>query len=595
MTAKELREKYFRFFEERGHKRIPSASLVPENDPSVLFTTAGMHPLVPYLLGQPHPLGKRIVSVQKCLRTDDIDNVGDGFHHTFFEMLGNWSLGDPASPCGFGQGGYWKKEAIEWSYEFLTKILNFGHDQLSVTCFSGDGDAPKDEESARVWESLNIPRKKIYFFGKKENWWGPVGATGPCGPDSEMFIDTGKPKCSPHCDPSCQCGKYIEVWNDVFMEYNKTANGRYEPLKQKNVDTGMGVERVVALTSGYGEDDYQTDLFIPIIRIIEQMSGKSYEAEENKKPIRIIVDHLRAAVFLVASGVTPSNKERGYVLRRLIRRAAVKMMQLNVPAKEFIPEACRQIIEIYKDSYLSEKDSFEIHPIIGAEADSFVPLLHRGNKLLRTKPITGQFLFDLHQTYGFPFELSCDLLSQWGKPIDQKIKEEFEKESQRHQQKSRVASAGMFKGGLADHSEQVTKLHTATHLLQAALRKVVGPHIYQAGSNITAERLRFDFPNQEKLSEDQLARAESLVNEVIKQNWPISMEIMDFAKAKKEGAGTVPGEKYPEKVKVYKINDFSAEVCGGPHADFTGTLGRFKIIKEEGAGSGTRRIYATLS
>lgn len=622
MTAKELKRKYIGFFVKRGHKEVPSASLVPENDPTALFISAGMHPLVPYLLGEPHPMGKRLVNVQKCLRVNDVEKVGDSFHHTFLEMLGNWSLGD-----------YWKKEAIKWSYQFLIQELNLEPKRLSVTCFTGDKDAPRDEESAKIWLSLGIPKERIYFLGKKDNWWGPVGETGPCGPDTEIFYDTGKKSCSTNCQPGCSCGKYFEIWNNVFMEYEKKVKSQsrskfgtkvksqekdqekeyqYLPLEQKNVDTGMGVERTVAILQGK-DDDYQTELFTSIIQIIEELSGKRYLASnpscsahdrgsnkkdfefESVRAFRIIADHLRAATFAITDGVLPSNKDRGYVVRRLIRRSVVQMMQLNIIVfRKIIPEICQQIIDIYKEPYFAEINSYEIHPIISAEIDNFLPKMHRAGKLLQTKPISGKLLFDLFQTHGLPFEVAQDLLKQWGQKIDKKIKEEYNQEFKKHQQMSREGAKKKFKSGLANHSEAVIKLHTATHLLHQALRKILGSEVKQAGSNITAERLRFDFTYSRQLTQEEINQVEKLVNEKIKENLPATWQIVSLESARKAGALAFFNQKYGEKVKVYSIGRFSKEVCAGPHVGFTSELGKFKIIKEESAGSGVRRIYGIL-
>lgn len=581
MTSGELRKKYLKFFESRGHKVIPSASLVPENDPSVLFTTAGMHPLVPHLLGQPHLAGKRLTNVQKCVRTDDIDEVGDAIHHTFFEMLGNWSLGD-----------YWKKEAITWSYEFLTQELKLDPNRLYVTCFSGDEDAPKDTESAETWESLGIPKERIFFYGKKENWWGPVGETGPCGPDTEMFYEfPGKP-CGPNCQPSCNCGHFSEIWNDVFMQYNKTKEGKFEPLKQRNVDTGMGLERALAVANGL-DDDYQTDLFAPIIETIVQVTGKKYE--ENKKEFRIIADHLRAAVFIIADGVEPSNKERGYVLRRLIRRSVVQLKKLGVkPLKDAGKEIAEAVINLMKGAYHElEKNYPHIIQTLENEIKKFNQTLEKGlNEFNKLSSINGKIAFDLFQTYGFPLELTEELVAEKGFKIDP---EEFRKEFEKHKELSRAASAGMFKGGLGEQSEITTKYHTATHLLHTALRKTVGTHVAQKGSNITSERLRFDFSHPEKLTDEQLKEVEDLVNQKIKENLPVSFEEMNKEDALNCGALGFFTEKYGDRVRVYSISEFSKEICGGPHANSTGELGTFKITKEESAGAGIRRIYAILN
>lgn len=618
MIAKELRKKYLDFFVAKGHKVIPSASLIPENDPSVLFISAGMHPLVPYLLGEVHPLGKRLCSVQKCLRTDDIDNVGDGFHHTFFEMLGNWSLGDSSSSNGVGQDGYWKEEAISWSYEFLTKVLMIDIRKISVSCFAGDEDAPKDEESASIWQKLGIPEERIYFLPKKDNWWGPAGKTGPCGPDSEMFFDTGKPRCGPKCDVSCQCGKYVEIWNDVFMQYNKNEEGEFEPLRQKNVDTGEGVDRVTAVTSGFGDDDYKTELFAPIIRKIEEISQKKYEEEVNKKPMRIIADHLRAATFVLADGVVPGNVEQGYILRRLIRRAIRfgRALQLN---ELFIAKVAEAVIETMGDVYpelLSRK------PIIigelNKEEEKFLVTLQRGidalkkiygraigevdpenlpkgmvikNNVIR---IDGREIFHIYETYGFPPELSQEIMTEWGLRFDDETIKECQEAFKKHQELSKAGAEKKFAGGLADHSEEVIKYHTTTHLLHSALRKVLGENVHQIGSNLTAERLRFDFTYPEKLKEAEIKQIEDLINKQIEVDVPVTMEVMELEEARKAGALAFFEQKYGGKVKVYTVDDFSKEVCGGPHVKSTGEIGKIVIYKEEAVGTGKRRIYARI-
>jgi alanyl-tRNA synthetase len=595
VKAQELKQKYFDFFIKRGHQKLPNVSLVPENDPTALFISAGMHPLVPYLRGEPHPLGKRLVSLQRCLRTTDIEQVGDVTYNSFFEMLGNWSLGD-----------YWKKEAISWSFEFLTKELGLSQEKISVSCFAGDKDARKDEESAEIWQSLGIPSSRIYFLGKEDNWWGPAGQTGPCGPDTEMFIDIGKEACGKNCRPGCHCGKYFEVWNDVFMEYEKklkTQNSKLEndnldnndfefvPLKQKNVDTGMGIERTTAMLQGK-DDVFATEIFSPIIQKIEEISHKKYEGE-NKKPMRIMADHLRAAVFIIADGVEPSNVEQGYVLRRLIRRAirAGRNLQLAEGFTSSVGETVIKIVDQEEYPHLKTNRK-KILESLQQEESKFQKTLSRGLKEIeKYKKLDGKIAFYLYESYGFPLELTKEIAQERGQKIDKKV---FEEEFKRHQELSRTASSGMFKGGLADHSEIVTQYHTATHLLNAALRQVLGPHVFQKGSNITSERLRFDFPNPEKLTPEQIKAVEDLINQKIKENLPVEMEMMTLEEAKKRGAAAVFGEKYGEKVKVYKVGDFSLEVCGGPHVDFTGKLGKFKIIKEEAVGSGVRRLYAEL-
>jgi len=578
MKAVELISSYLVFFKKKDHKVIPSVSLVPENDPTVLFTTAGMHPLVPYLLGEPHPLGKRLVSLQRCVRTDDIDQVGDACHHTFFLMLGNWSLGD-----------YFKKEAISWSFEFLTRELEIPVEKLSVSVFGGDSDAPCDKESAEIWERLGIAKERIYYLGKDDNWWGPAGATGPCGPDTEMFYDSGKKSCGKNCQPGCDCGKYIEIWNDVFMEYNKTKEEKYEQLGQKNVDTGMGVERIVAVLSGF-DDDYKTELFWPIIEEIERISGKKYEGD--KRAFRIISDHIRGVCFMIGDGVEPSNKERGYVLRRLIRRSVFYGRNRLGISEPFIARVAEKAMDIYIELFEELiKTKENILSVLEKEEEKFLLTIKRGHKEIgKQKELSGKTAFYLYESFGFPLELTMEIASERGEKIDKK---EFEQEFMKHQELSRISSKGKFSGGLADESKKTTKLHTATHLLHWALRTVLGDNVIQKGSNITVDRLRFDFNYQEKLSSEQISRVEELVNEKINENLAVEMRVMSFSQAKKKRAIAAFGERYPKKVRVYFIGE-SCEVCGGPHVDFTGCLGKFKIFKEESAGSRVRRIYAKL-
>jgi alanyl-tRNA synthetase len=637
MTTKELKKKYFDFFIKKGHKKLPNVSLVPENDPSALFISAGMHPLVPYLMGEPHPLGKRLVSLQRCLRTTDIEEVGDVTYNSFFEMLGNWSL-----------GGYWKKEAISWSYEFLTKELRISPGKLNVTCFAGDKDAPKDEESAAIWKSLGIPSSRIYFLGKEDNWWGPAGRTGPCGPDTEMFVDTGKKPCGKNCQPGCHCGKYFEVWNDVFMEYNKTREGKYEPLKQKNVDTGMGVERTTAMLQAK-DDIYETELFSPIITVIEKISDKKYEGE-NKKPMRIIADHLRAAVFVIADGIEPSNVEQGYVLRRLIRRTIINGRNLEIE-RGFTTKIASVVVQNYQGEYPNLKENERaIERELKQEEEKFFKTLSEykiskeasrveeqakkiKEEILDPKEVVkasefskykdqlgdyesflekhpfistasgaaGTVAFDQKTTFGIPIEGTRSTFDRFIDVNDEIFNKTVNFWRGMHQNVSRASQEKKFAGGLADHSEEVTKFHTATHLLQAALRQVLGEEVLQKGSNITAKRLRFDFSGPRKLTEEELESTEKLVNQVIKKNLPVKMETMSFVEAKKKGAIAVFGQKYGEEVKVYSIGPstssgqpFSVEVCGGPHVDFTRKLGRFKIIRQEAVGAGVRRLYAVL-
>ncbi len=580
MKARELKRKYFDFFKGKQHRVISSASLIPEHDPTALFISAGMHPLVPYLLGQKHPQGKRLVNVQKCIRTGDIDLVGDDSHLTFIEMLGNWSLGD-----------YWKKEAIEWSYEFLTKILKFDSKKIYITCFKGDKDAPKDIESAKVWQSLGIPKERIFFLPKKDNWWGPAGKTGPCGPDTEMFIDTGKPKCSRDCMPGCNCGKYFEIWNDVFMEYNKTKSGKYEKLKQQNVDTGMGVERTAAMLQGK-KNVYETEVFKPIVDKIRQLAEKGDE-----RAVRIIADHTKAATFILAEGtVVPSNLDQGYVLRRLIRRAIRYGKRIGIE-REFLTDLADIVITIYKDDYseLNKNKNFILNEL-KKEDERFRNILEKGLKHFERisqgkKIISGKDIFLLFQSYGFPLEITEDLAKEKRIKID---KEGFEKEFKKHQELSRKGAEKRFKGGLADSSVETTKLHTATHLLNEALRRVLKKDIKQRGSNITPERLRFDFNFERKLAEEEIKKVEEMVNEQIRKKLPVKREEMAFKEAREKGAQAVFEHKYGEIVSVYSIGNFSFEVCGGPHVNNTRELGHFKITKEEAVAAGIRRIKARL-
>lgn len=577
MLAKELKKKYIEFFKNKGHKEIPNVPLVPENDPTVLFTAAGMHPLVPFMQGQPYPLGKRLTNVQKCLRTDDIEEVGDAFHLTFFEMLGNWSLGD-----------YFKKEAIEWSFEFLTEELKIEKNKIYVTVFAGDNDAPRDDESAKIWLSLGIPKERIFFLPKKDNWWGL--ATGPCGSDTEMFIDTGKPACGKNCKPGCSCGKYFEIWNDVFMQYNKTPEGKYLPLKQKNVDTGMGVERTAVMLQGKSSV-YEIETFKPMVDGIKKLAKAPSE-----KSIRIITDHIRASVFVLAESIEPSNKDRGYILRRLIRRA-IRHGKLIGIEKEFLADLAKIVIETYKEEYPHlEKNKEFILTEIDKEEKRFRETLDKGLKkfeevIKQVKHIDGKNAFLLFQSFGFPMEMTKELAKEYGASIDEKG---FEEEFKKHQELSRIGAEKKFKGGLADASEQSTKLHTATHLLNEALRRILGKQIAQKGSNITPERLRFDFNFDRKLTQEEIQKIESIVNEQIQKSLPVRREEMSLAEAKALEAQGVFEQKYGEKVSVYIIGDFSIEICGGPHVANTSELGKFKIIKEEAVATGIRRIKAIL-
>ena len=586
MKADELRERYQRFFEARGHKRIRSAPLLPENDPTVLFTTAGMHPLVPFLLGEPHPLGKRLVNVQKCIRTNDIDEVGDPSHLTFFEMLGNWSLGD-----------YFKRESLAWSYEFLTRELGMDAKRLGVTVFAGDADAPRDDESAAVWRSLGIPDESIFFLPKADNWWGPAGATGPCGPDSEMFFDTGRPD-HPGCRPGCACGKWFEVWNNVFMEYNKTAEGRFVKLAQQNVDTGMGVERTLAVLGGH-DDIFRIETLYPLVERVEHMSGRRYD--DDPRPFRVIVDHVRASTFAVADGAAPSNVEAGYVVRRMIRRAVRYGRDLGIQSS-FGAELSGAVVDRFAHAYpelAQHRD--RIADEIDREESKFKKTLERGLREYqkvseRTRAHGGDAIsaadaFDLFETFGFPLPFTVELAREQGLAVDEAG---FDKLNQEHKDISRRGIEQKFKGGLADHAVQTTRLHTATHLLHQALRQVLGPGVRQMGSNITVERLRFDFSHEDKLTPEQIQAVEAIVNRHIAADLPVAFEVMPLGDALGSGALAFFGEKYGDRVKVYSIGGFSKEVCGGPHVSRTGELGRFRITKQEAVSQGVRRIRAVL-
>jgi alanyl-tRNA synthetase len=583
MDRKALIKLYIDFFKTKNHKEIPNASLIPENDPTVLFTTAGMHPLVPYLLSQPHPLGKRLCDVQRCIRTQDIDDVGDAYHHTFFEMLGNWSLGD-----------YFKKQAIEYSFEFLTKILKIPIERLAVTCFAGDKNAPKDTESEETWKKLGIPKERIAFLPKEDNWWDPAGKTGPCGPDTEMFYwKTNKP-APKNFNP--KDNSWIEIWNDVLMQYNKDENGNYNQAKQKNIDTGMGVERTIAVLSGL-EDNYLSSVFLPIIRQIEKISGKKYnQSPEITKSMRIIADHIKASVFIIADGISPSNTEQGYILRRLIRRAIRHGRNLNL--KNFTKKIAEPIFQIYNDYEILEKNKNKILNELEKEENRFLETLENGirefKKIIKEnkKEISGKSAFLLYQSYGFPLEITKELAKEKHIKINEK---EFEIENKKHQELSRTATEGRFKSGLADAGEQTTKLHTATHLLNEALRIVLKkPDIFQKGSNITPERLRFDFNFDRKLTEKEIKDIENLINEKINQKLPVICKEMTLEQAKKQGAQGIFENKYGDKVRVYTIGDFSKEICAGPHVNNTNKLGNFKIIKEESSSAGVRRIKGIL-
>ena len=589
--SSELRSMFLKFFKDHGHAVISSASVIPENDPTVLFTTAGMHPLVPYLMGAKPPAGNRLTDVQKCVRTGDIDDVGDFSHLTFFEMLGNWSLGD-----------YFKEQMIPWSWEFLTspEYLGLPKDRLAFSVFAGDADCPRDEESAQLWRNCGVADDHIFFLPKENNWWGPAGITGPCGPDTEMFIITDKEPCGPNCSPACSCGRYLEIWNDVFMQYNKKADGTFEPLEQKNVDTGMGLERTICVLNGK-KSVYETDLFADILKKISELSGKEYGGDEmTTRAFRIIADHMRTATFIMGDdrGVSPSNVDQGYVLRRLIRRAVRYGMGIGMP-EGFTGEVAKVIIEQYKDVYpeLKRNEAFVLEQL-SLEESRFARTLKQGNRefeklveKVQDGQIDGVSAFHLYDTYGFPVEMTEELARERGLTVDM---DGFHDCFRRHQATSQAGAEQRFKGGLADNSEQSARLHTATHLLHAALRKVLGPEVAQKGSNITAERLRFDFSFGRKMTKEELAEVERLVNEAIQSHTPVTCEEMTVAQAKEQGAIGLFESKYGEKVKVYTMGPYSKEICGGPHAQNTGDLVSFKIKKEESSSAGVRRIKAII-
>ena len=583
MNALELRNKYLDYFKRHGHKVIPSAPLIPENDPSVLFNTAGMQPLVPYLLGQKHPEGTRLTDYQKCIRTNDIEEVGDNRHLTFFEMLGNWSLGD-----------YFKEESVAMSYEFLTKELGIPNEKISVTCFAGDEDCPRDTVTAECWKKAGIPEDRIYYYGKDDNWW-IAGDSGPCGPDTEMFYDTGKEPCSPDCQPSCDCGKYVEIWNNVFMEFYKNEDGTYKKLAKQNVDTGMGLERITMLLQGK-ETPFDTELFKPVMDRLQELAKN-----DNIESRRIAAEHLRASIMVVCDGGRPSNIERGYVLRKLLRRMTRHMNKLEVPLEE-LPNIIDLYIDTLKELYPSLENNREtIKEVIVAEKDKFMKTLKNGerefNKVMtRIKnqgkdSIDSESIFKLYETYGFPPEVTKDLALENGLKFDNKEVEDLFKA---HQEKSKMGSDKKFKGGLSGDGEIETKYHTATHLLNAALKVTVSKDCHQKGSNITPERMRFDFSCDHKLTDEEKQATEQLVNEWIKQDIPVTIETMKKEDAVKSGAECMFIEKYPDEVTVYSIGDVSKEICGGPHVKHTGELGKFVIKKEEASSAGVRRIKAIL-
>ncbi|MEK7625353.1 MAG: alanine--tRNA ligase [Patescibacteria group bacterium] len=619
LTSAELRQKYLDFFRSKGHTVIPSASVIPENDPTVLFTTAGMHPLVPYLLGEKHPGGKRLASVQKCIRTQDIDEVGDNRHDTFFEMMGNWSLGD-----------YFKEDAIKWSWEFLTspEYLNLDKNKLAVSVFAGETETgiPRDEEAVGIWKSLGMPEERIAYLPRKNNWWGPAGQVGPCGPDTEMFYWAGESKLPPKgSNPGNDEDNWLEIWNDVFMQYNKVKNLEsysYQPLSQKNVDTGMGLERTLMVLNGFA-DVFQIDTFWPLIQTIQDLSGHEYiEGANVTRSMRIIADHIRTATMIMGDdrGIGPSNTDQGYLVRRLIRRAVRYGRQIGIK-DNFAGEVAKKVILIFTEVYpeLKKNEEFVLTEIEGEES-KFRNTIEQGLKEfeklvagfrmafektgMAIKEISGKHAFKLYDTYGFPLEMTQELALENSLQVDSAG---FEEEFRKHQEKSRAGAEQKFAGGLADHGEMSTKYHTATHLLHAALQKVLGAHATQKGSNITSERMRFDFSHPQKITSEEIAKVQDLVNAAIKNDYPVSFEEMSFADAKARGAIGLFEDKYQDKVKVYTVGDakrpaeadptsstFSREVCGGPHVEHTGTLGKFKITKEEAVGAGVRRIKAIL-
>ena len=583
MKAIEIRNKYLNFFKRHGHNVIPSAPLIPENDPSVLFTTAGMQPLVPYLLGEKHPEGTRLTDFQKCVRTNDINEVGDNRHLTYFEMLGNWSLGD-----------YFKEESVAMSYEFLTKELGIPAEKISVTCFAGDEDCPKDTVTAECWKKAGIPEERIYFFGKDDNWW-IAGEEGPCGPDTEMFYDTGKEKCSEKCNPSCGCGKYVEIWNNVFMEYLKTSDGKYQKLKQQNVDTGLGLERMAMLLQGK-KTPFEIEIFKPVMDKLEEL-----EKVDDIASRRIVAEHLRSSMMIILDGGIPSNVDRGYILRRLIRRMTRRLRKLQIDTNQ-ISTLIDISIDAQKELYPElETNKERIKTVIIEEINKFEKTLERGerefNKIVNKlkaenkDTISGQDLFTLYETYGFPPEVTQDLAEEQGIKIDNT---EFDRLFKEHQEKSRMGSKQKFKGGLSGNGEMETKYHTATHLLNAALKQVIGKDVHQKGSNITPERMRFDFSCDHKLTDEEKKQVEDLVNKWINEDLPVTIEEMSKEDAIKSGAECMFIEKYPDIVTVYSIGDVSKELCGGPHVKNTKVLGTFKIKKEEACSAGVRRIKAIL-
>lgn len=588
METIDLKDKYLKFFESKGHKVIPSAPIIPENDPTCLFNTAGMQPLVPYLKGEPHPEGKRLTDVQKCFRTNDLDSIGDTTHHTFFEMLGNWSLGD-----------YFKEDAIAWSYEFLTKTLNIPAERLAVTVFKGNHLVPADNESAEIWKKAGIKEDRIAFLGEEDNWWPNMELTGPCGPDTEIFYWRSNEAIPEKFDPENE--NWVEIWNNVFMQYNHETDGTFNPLKNKNVDTGLGVERVTAILEGY-TDNYKSSVWRDVISKIEEISGLSYEDEKNARAMRIIADHIRAVVMIAGddAGIKPSNTDQGYILRRLIRRIIRYAKKLNIDINsDWEQTLATMIIEKYSKYYSElERNKDVILQVLKDEKVKFNRTLEKGlrefekeTRNIEGKEINKDIAFRLYDTYGFPIELTEELAKENGLTVDT---EGFKHKFAEHQEKSREGASQKFKGGLASTGEMETKYHTATHLLNAALKKVLGPHVHQKGSNITAERMRFDFSHNSKMTEEEKQKTEDLVNEYIKMAIPVEKLEMKKEDAINAGAEAMFADKYGDIVSVYKIGDVSMELCGGPHVHNTSELGHFKIKKEEASSAGVRRIKAIL-
>ena len=588
METINLKDKYLKFFESKGHKVIPSAPIIPENDPTCLFNTAGMQPLVPYLKGEPHPEGKRLTDVQKCFRTNDLDSIGDTTHHTFFEMLGNWSLGD-----------YFKEDAIAWSYEFLTKTLNIPAERLAVTVFKGNHLVPADNESAEIWKKAGIKEDRIAFLGEEDNWWPNMELTGPCGPDTEIFYWRSNEAIPEKFDPENE--NWVEIWNNVFMQYNHETDGTFKPLKNKNVDTGLGVERVTAILEGY-TDNYKSSVWRDVISKIEEISGLSYEDKKNARAMRIIADHIRAVVMIAGddAGIKPSNTDQGYILRRLIRRIIRYAKKLNIDINsDWEQTLATMIIEKYSKYYSElERNKDVILQVLKDEKVKFNRTLEKGlrefekeTRNIEGKEINKDIAFRLYDTYGFPIELTEELAKENGLTVDT---EGFKHKFAEHQEKSREGASQKFKGGLASTGEMETKYHTATHLLNAALKKVLGPHVHQKGSNIPAERMRFDFSHNSKMTEEEKQKTEDLVNEYIKMAIPVEKLEMKKEDAINAGAEAMFVDKYGDIVSVYKIGDVSMELCGGPHVHNTSELGHFKIKKEEASSAGVRRIKAIL-